>query len=115
MVDIPTLEKEEITLGRAADNDVVLKSPIVSQHHAKFVMNQEMCMLFDCQSTNGIYVESERVSSIRLQVGNIICTTGGEESAQNDVLILFGVEGKSSGWKKIMFFLLLMKGRIIRG
>ena len=101
MVDILTFEKEEITLGRAADNDVVLQSPIVSQRHVKFVISQEMCMLFDCQSTNGVYVENERVSSVGLQVGNIIRITGSEESAQNDVLILFGVEGKSSGWKRI--------------
>ena len=112
MVDILTFEKEEITLGRAADNDIVLQSPIVSQHHAKFVMDQEMCMLFDCQSTNGIYVENERISSIRLQVGNIIRITGNEESAQNDVLILFGVEGKSSGWKRIS---LRDKPRIVVG
>lgn len=101
MVDLTSFGKEEVMLGRAAQNDIVLRSPIVSGQHIKFALSKGMCILYDCQSTNGVYVENTRVSNVMLQVGNIIRIIGGGDSAENSVLILFGIEGKSSGWNRL--------------
>lgn len=103
MVDLYEFGKDEVTLGRADENDIALTSPIVSSRHAKFVLDGNACMLYDCQSTNGLYVENERIGSARLQTGNIIRITSGGNSAEQSVLILFGVEGKSSGWQRLDF------------
>ena len=77
MVDLYDFGKNEITLGRADGNDIVLTSSIVSSQHAKFILDGSAIVLYDCQSTNGLYVENERISSVHLQTGNIIRTTGG--------------------------------------
>lgn len=103
MVDLYEFDRDEITLGRADGNDIVLTSPIVSSQHAKFTLDGSACMLYDCQSTNGLYVENERIISVRLQTGNVIRITGGGDAAEQSVLILFGVEGKSSGWQRLDF------------
>lgn len=100
MLDLLSFEKEEVTLGRSPENDIVLQTLTVSQLHARFAISHDCCMLYDCQSTNGTYVENERISSVRLQMGNTIRIVGDGDAAEQSVLILFGIEGKSFGWKK---------------
>ena len=59
-----------LTIGRDADNDVVLASPQVSRHHASIVHREGgEYMLFDHESTNGVWQDNRRVSSLRLQHG----------------------------------------------
>lgn len=45
-----------ITLGRAKANDVVLRDPSVSRHHAQLTVFEDKTILEDLDSTNGTYV-----------------------------------------------------------
>jgi predicted component of type VI protein secretion system len=60
MRDIP-LDRDRITIGRRADNDVCLPYPAVSAEHAAVVTVLEDSFLEDLQSTNGTLVNGNRV------------------------------------------------------
>jgi hypothetical protein len=51
-----------INIGRADFNDIVLADPSVSTSHAKLQRRDGLWMLSDVGSTNGTFVENERVS-----------------------------------------------------
>ena len=61
MRDIP-LDRDRITIGRRADNDVCLPYPAVSAEHAAVVTVLEDSFLEDLQSTNGTLVNGKRVA-----------------------------------------------------
>ena len=51
------------TVGRHPDNDVVLASPYVSRRHcAILVLTDGDCILQDLGSTDGVYVDGERIN-----------------------------------------------------
>ena len=59
-------------LGRAADNDLVVAHPSVSAHHAELHFDGEQFLLRDLSSSNGTFVNGERVTSTTLQDGDLI-------------------------------------------
>jgi len=50
--------KESLTLGRAEENDVVVKGPLISRTHARVEMARNKVVLVD-QSTNGSFVTNQ--------------------------------------------------------
>jgi len=50
--------KESLTLGRAEENDIVIKGPLISRTHARVEMARNKVVLVD-QSTNGSFVTSQ--------------------------------------------------------
>src|SRR5438094_10553726 len=50
-----------VNLGRADYNDIVLPDPSVSTSHAKLQRREGVWVLVDLDSTNGTFVEGERV------------------------------------------------------
>ena len=61
MRDIP-LDQDRITIGRRADHDVCLPFPAVSADHAEIITVMADSFLHDLGSTNGTFVNGERVS-----------------------------------------------------
>ena len=61
-----------ITLGRKPENTIVLTEPFVSGNHAKIYAKNNTLYIEDLNSTNGIYVNEEKVE------GKIKLTTGDE-------------------------------------
>jgi pSer/pThr/pTyr-binding forkhead associated (FHA) protein len=60
-------------IGRADYNDVVLADPSVSTTHAKLQRRDNVWVLSDAGSTNGTYVEGERVAGeVPLSAGTTI-------------------------------------------
>src|SRR6185312_5745817 len=57
------LGADVITIGRHADNMVVLKHPQVSAHHARLQPSQGGYRIIDLGSTNHVYVNGRRVHS----------------------------------------------------
>ena len=51
-----------VNIGRADFNDVVISDPSVSTSHAKLQRRDDVWILSDLGSTNGTFVEGERVS-----------------------------------------------------
>ena len=56
------LRPEITTIGRAADNDVNIDNAGVSLHHAKIDSRGDRIFIEDLDSTNGVYVNGERVA-----------------------------------------------------
>lgn len=50
------------TVGRGADNDLVIPSPYVSQYHAVFRREENCYFLEDLNSTNGTYINGKRLN-----------------------------------------------------
>lgn len=57
------LEKPEVTLGRRADNDIMVPNMMVSGHHCKVVKTGAKFMFHDNNSTNGSFINGVRVTS----------------------------------------------------
>ena len=65
--------KPQVSVGRAPDNDVRLDGLQISNHHARFVRTNGNVTVEDAGSTNGVYVNGERISSRRaVQLSDVI-------------------------------------------
>jgi pSer/pThr/pTyr-binding forkhead associated (FHA) protein len=60
------------TIGRLADNTIIIDSPAVSGHHACVFRNGHQFAVEDLQSTNGTFVNGTRVSRQALQDGDVV-------------------------------------------
>jgi pSer/pThr/pTyr-binding forkhead associated (FHA) protein len=61
----------ETTLGRSPENQIVLTDDSVSQRHARLLKREEEYFLEDLDSTNGTFLEGERIKEpIRLNSGD---------------------------------------------
>lgn len=64
------------TVGRDPGNDIILRDPKVSRHHAEIVFERGFFVLHDLSSANGTYVNGKRVRvaplthGARLRMGN---------------------------------------------
>lgn len=67
------LEKEEILLGRDLANDVAISDPEVSRRHARFILHGDEILVEDLGSTNGTFLNGQRISiAQRLRAGDVI-------------------------------------------
>lgn len=55
------MDLPQLLIGRADDNDMSIPSPYVSQHHILLIRRGSSTILIDLNSTNGTFVNSERV------------------------------------------------------
>lgn len=60
------------TIGRRADNAIVVEDTAVSGHHACVVRDGDHHVVKDLESTNGTFVNDRRVTTKRLQEGDVI-------------------------------------------
>src|SRR5712692_4110078 len=64
------------TVGRDPGNDIILRDPKVSRHHAEIVFERGFFVLHDLASANGTYVNAKRVRvaplthGAKLRMGN---------------------------------------------
>ena len=61
-----------LTVGRALTNDVALLDPTVSRRHASLVVDESGIDLNDLGSSNGTFVNGERVERARLGAGDVL-------------------------------------------
>ena len=65
------------TIGRDPGNDIVLRDPKVSRHHAEVVFERGFFVLHDLASANGTFVNGKRVRiaplthNVSVRIGNI--------------------------------------------
>jgi general secretion pathway protein A len=61
-----------LIVGRTPDNDVQIDSRFVSRHHCQVITTIHSCVIEDLNSTNGIYVKSNRVRRHYLNDGDVV-------------------------------------------
>ena len=66
------IEQGEITIGRKADNMILLDHPTISSHHCRILRNGDACVLQDLDSTNGTRVNSRDVKESALHHKDLI-------------------------------------------
>ena len=66
-------DRPQLAVGRAPDNDIRLDGLQISNHHARFVRTNGSVAVEDAGSTNGVYVNGERISGRRaVQLSDLI-------------------------------------------
>ena len=58
----PLFENREITIGRSPTNNIFVRDKNISRVHCQIVLTEDECRLTDLQSTNGTFVNGERVT-----------------------------------------------------
>jgi pSer/pThr/pTyr-binding forkhead associated (FHA) protein len=66
------LRQPSVSVGRAADNGIVLQDASVSGHHARFEMRGAQIVVIDQNSSNGTCVNGQRVQQAQLNGGEVI-------------------------------------------
>lgn len=79
-LDVPglgvvTYAKPVVSIGRGAENDVVLSDPLVSRKHAEVRLTARGAELCDLESTNGTWVRGQRVRTLPI-VGEMMARFG---------------------------------------
>jgi type II secretory pathway predicted ATPase ExeA len=69
--EIP-LHAGRLIVGRTPDNDVYIDSRFVSRHHCQVITTPHSCVVEDLNSTNGIFVKSNRVRRHYLNDGDVV-------------------------------------------
>lgn len=68
----------DVTIGRGAQNDIILKDPYISKSHAKIIIDENEYFLEDLNSVNGTLINDEKVFDVvklkdgdRIKLGQI--------------------------------------------
>jgi hypothetical protein len=70
--EFPLRMEREIVIGRSSDLDMVLVEDMVSRKHAKISTQGGQIVIQDMASTNGTFVNGEKVKKMRLKEGDRI-------------------------------------------
>jgi pSer/pThr/pTyr-binding forkhead associated (FHA) protein len=60
---------DALSIGRSANNGVVIDHPSVSRSHAQVIRSQQTFVLKDLNSRNGVWVNGQRLSEVALEDG----------------------------------------------
>jgi Protein of unknown function (DUF3662)/FHA domain len=70
------LDSTLLTIGRGLNNDIILEDARVSRHHAQLRYRSRRFWVADLGSTNGTFVNSERISERALRSGDVLSLGG---------------------------------------
>ncbi len=68
--EYPLPDDKEIVIGRGGELDIVLVEDMVSRKHAKITTQQGKVVIQDLGSTNGTFVNGEKIKRFRLKEGD---------------------------------------------
>ncbi len=93
--EFPLRASQEILIGRATDADLVLVEELVSRHHATVARQAHVVRVTDLGSTNGTFINGERIKRAELVVGDrlligtnilkLVAVEGGRVSPASEV------------------------------
>src|SRR5689334_8297698 len=65
-------ETASVVVGRAPTSDFPIIDPTISRRHAQILRQDDRILVRDLGSSNGTYVNGERVESVELKTGDIV-------------------------------------------
>jgi hypothetical protein len=68
--EFPVAAEKQILIGRSSDLDMVLVEDMVSRKHARIAMQSDQIWIEDLGSTNGTFVNGEKIKRARLKEGD---------------------------------------------
>ena len=68
--EFPLVAEKQIIVGRSSDLDMVLVEDMVSRKHARIAMAEDQIWIEDLGSTNGTFVNGEKIKRARLKEGD---------------------------------------------
>jgi pSer/pThr/pTyr-binding forkhead associated (FHA) protein len=68
--EFPIVPDKQILVGRSSDLDMVLVEDMVSRKHARIAMQTDQIWIEDLGSTNGTFVNGEKIKRARLKEGD---------------------------------------------
>lgn len=66
------LQADKVSIGRVEDNTLQLAEPSVSSHHCEVFMRGKDVVVKDLDSTNGSYINGEKITESVLQPGQTL-------------------------------------------
>jgi transcriptional regulator with PAS, ATPase and Fis domain len=72
------LEKKTITIGRGDENDLIIDDQFISRVHVKVTNEEEGITIEDLDSTNGIFVKTDKIDKSSLKIGDSFSIGGVE-------------------------------------
>jgi hypothetical protein len=70
------IERKVINIGRRSDNHLVIEDPRVSRIHAQIRFIDDRFVIFDLNSTGGVYINGKQVQKSILRPGDVISLSG---------------------------------------
>src|SRR5436305_880906 len=66
------LKVDKTTIGRVEDNTFQIAEPSVSSHHCEVLLRGSEVVVRDLNSTNGTYINGEKVTESALKPGQVL-------------------------------------------
>jgi pSer/pThr/pTyr-binding forkhead associated (FHA) protein len=66
------LKAEKTTIGRVEDNNFCIAESSVSSHHCEIILKGDQVTVKDLDSTNGTFIDREKISEAPLKPGQIL-------------------------------------------
>lgn len=98
--ELSQFKKKKITFGRNKANDIVLHSSIISNFHGFFVVEKGKFVIFDDNSTNGLYLNDNYIDKHVLSSGDVIKIDDINNPIEKGVTLLFSSESNNEDWKE---------------
>jgi len=87
--EFPLEEGKEVIIGRSSDIDMVLVEDMVSRKHARLIQERNQITIEDLGSTNGSFVNGEKIQKATLKTGDRILIG-------TSIMKLIDLDGKSA-------------------
>lgn len=100
-INLSSLHKSRVSFGRGEDNDIILTSPLVSVNHGYFELSDNHITITDNQSTNGIFVNNNKIVQATLKDGDSIKIDDPVEPLMRGVIFILSTSGKVDDWQQI--------------